>query len=81
METELNAKYGDFEVGNADDVVAKKKAPYPMSNESKFNFWSFVVTFLREELHQGHFIPLKYFLRVWATFEQNFVVFTYWESA
>ena len=38
METELNAKYGDFEVGNADDVVAKKKAPYPMSNESKFNF-------------------------------------------
>ena len=38
METELNAVFRDFEVGDADDVVTKKKSPYPMSNESKFNF-------------------------------------------
>ena len=38
METELNAVFRDFEVGDADDAVTKKKSPYPMSNESKFNF-------------------------------------------
>ena len=30
--------YWDFDVGDADDAVKKKKSPYPMSNESKFNF-------------------------------------------
>ena len=38
METELNAVFRDFEVGDADDAVTKKKSPYPMSNESKFSF-------------------------------------------
>ena len=38
METELNAVFTDFEVGDGDDAVTKKKSPYPMSNESKFNF-------------------------------------------
>ena len=39
METELNAVFKDFEVGDDDDdAVTKKKSPYPMSNESKFNF-------------------------------------------
>ena len=39
METGLNAVFRDFEVGDADDFsVTKKKSPYPMSNERKFNF-------------------------------------------
>ena len=37
MEREINAVFRDFEVGDADDVMTKKKSPYPMSNESKFN--------------------------------------------
>ena len=38
METELSAVFRDFEVGDDDDTVTKKKSPYPMSNKSKFNF-------------------------------------------
>ena len=39
MEAGLNAVFRDFEVGDADDFsVTKKKSPYPMSNERKFNF-------------------------------------------
>ena len=73
METELNAVFRDFEVDDADGAVAKKRSVYPMSNESKFNFWSFVVLFARGELDHGHFILLKRFLRVWATFERSHV--------
>ena len=81
METELNAVFGDFEVGDADNAVTKKKSPYPMSNEIKFNFLSFVVTFARGQLPQSHargqFSPLS---NVFYEFEQHLnetnVVFT-----
>ena len=73
MKTELIAVFEDFEVGDADDAMTKKKSLYPKSNESKFNFWSFVVTFTRGDLHHGHFTLLKRFLRVCATFERSYV--------
>ena len=76
METELNAVFGDFEVGDADNAVTKKKSPYPMSNESKSNFLSFVVTFAIGELHQGHFTPLKSFYKFEQHLNETNVVFT-----
>ena len=56
--------FGDFEVVDADAAVTKKKSLYTMSDKSKFNFLSFVVTFARGALHNGHFILLKRFLGV-----------------
>ena len=40
--------FGDFEVGDANNAMAEKKSPYPMSNDSKFNF-DLSLSLLQEE--------------------------------